>query len=152
MEKNDVLAVYGTDARQMARAILEAAKIEELDRLAGCAHRAQAEPGDGAARRGRGTTHPAAAGGRRSIPAGEGVSRIKIVEGSWVGDRTQEAFDVCGYRALSERYGVPARGHAKGRFARGGRGGHAGLTCAIACGRSTFSSAFPCSRGTARRR
>ena len=29
-----------------------------------------------------------------------------ILESSWVGARTEEAFDVCGYRALAERHGV----------------------------------------------
>ena len=27
--------------------------------------------------------------------------------GSWVGDKTEESFEVCGYRMLSEQYGVP---------------------------------------------
>lgn len=30
-----------------------------------------------------------------------------MLEGSWVGDRTEEAYEVCGYRELSEKYGVP---------------------------------------------
>ena len=29
------------------------------------------------------------------------------MEGSWVGDKTEESFEVCGYRMLSEQYGVP---------------------------------------------
>lgn len=28
------------------------------------------------------------------------------MEGSWVGDRTEESFEVCGYTALAEKYGV----------------------------------------------
>lgn len=107
MEKNDVLAVYGTDARQMARAILEAAKIEELigsrdARIALKPNLVTARPAEDG-----GTTHPLLLAGAIEYLQEKGFRRIKIVEGSWVGDRTQEAFDVCGYRALSERYGVP---------------------------------------------
>ena len=32
---------------------------------------------------------------------------LTIMEGSWVGDKTEESFEVCGYRMLSEQYGVP---------------------------------------------
>lgn len=107
MEKNDVLAVYGTDARQMARAILEAAKIEEL--IGSRDARIALKPNLVTARSAEdgGTTHPLLLAGAIEYLQEKGFRRIKIVEGSWVGDRTQEAFDVCGYRALSERYGVP---------------------------------------------
>jgi uncharacterized protein (DUF362 family) len=33
--------------------------------------------------------------------------KIVIMEGSWVGDRTSEAFKVCGYENLSKKYNVP---------------------------------------------
>lgn len=36
-----------------------------------------------------------------------GCRNLVIAEGSWVGDRTEESFEVCGYRKLSEQYGVP---------------------------------------------
>jgi uncharacterized protein (DUF362 family) len=36
-----------------------------------------------------------------------GFSHIKILESSWVGASTKEAFDVCGYTELSKKYGVP---------------------------------------------
>ena len=36
-----------------------------------------------------------------------GYGNIAILEGSWVGDKTEESFEVCGYRMLSEQYGVP---------------------------------------------
>ena len=32
---------------------------------------------------------------------------IAMLEGSWVGDKTAEAYEVCGYRDLSEKYQVP---------------------------------------------
>jgi len=35
-----------------------------------------------------------------------GFRTIRIMEGSWVGDCTEEAFELLGYRKLSEKYGV----------------------------------------------
>ena len=32
---------------------------------------------------------------------------LTIMEGSWVGDKTTEAYEVCGYRELTEKYQVP---------------------------------------------
>ena len=32
---------------------------------------------------------------------------LTIMEGSWVGDKTAEAYEVCGYRELTEKYQVP---------------------------------------------
>ena len=37
----------------------------------------------------------------------KGFNRLMILEGSWVGASTQESFRVCGYEALSKKYGVP---------------------------------------------
>lgn len=36
-----------------------------------------------------------------------GVKDISIMEGSWVGDSTKRAFEVCGYNELSQHYQVP---------------------------------------------
>ena len=36
-----------------------------------------------------------------------GFSNLVILESSWVGDKTAEAAEVCGYYELSERYHVP---------------------------------------------
>lgn len=36
----------------------------------------------------------------------KGFRRLVILEGSWVGDRTREAFRVCGYEQLAREYGV----------------------------------------------
>lgn len=35
-----------------------------------------------------------------------GFKNISITEGSWVGDRTQAAFRVCGYPEVARKYGV----------------------------------------------
>ena len=36
-----------------------------------------------------------------------GMKHIAIMEGSWVGDNTKRAFQVCGYEALAKKYNVP---------------------------------------------
>ncbi len=37
----------------------------------------------------------------------EGFHNIVILEGSWVGGKTSEAFKVCGYEGISKRYSIP---------------------------------------------
>ncbi len=56
---------------------------------------------------GGGTTSPAIAEGVIQYLQANGVEHIAIMEGSWVGDNTKAAFRICGYEALSEKYGVP---------------------------------------------
>ncbi len=55
-----------------------------------------------------GTTHPEVVAGiiEYLLEAGFEPSELEILEGSWVGDRTSEAFEYCGYNALSRKYGV----------------------------------------------
>jgi len=53
------------------------------------------------------TTHPEIIEGIIIYLRQQGYSKIKILEGSWVGDSTKRAFKTCGYEALSEKYGIP---------------------------------------------
>lgn len=53
------------------------------------------------------TTTPAIVEGVIQYLQSNGVDHIAIMEGSWVGDNTKEAFRICGYEAISEKYGVP---------------------------------------------
>lgn len=53
------------------------------------------------------TTHPEVVAGIIEYLKEEGFTDISILEGSWVGDKTEESFAVCGYEALSKEYGVP---------------------------------------------
>lgn len=107
MNKNDIYVVYGTNPKDMAKEILKAAKIEELigdtSKSIGLkpnlvtAHKAET----GA------TTHPELLAGIIEYLNGLGYKDIRIVEGSWVGDRTESAYKICGYTELSKKYGVP---------------------------------------------
>jgi uncharacterized protein (DUF362 family) len=53
------------------------------------------------------TTHPEVVAGIIEYLQEKGFSRLTMMEGSWVGDKTSEAYEYCGYRALSETYSVP---------------------------------------------
>jgi len=53
------------------------------------------------------TTTPAIAEGLIEWLAAHGYVNIIIAEGSWVGDSTAKAFNVCGYTALARKYNIP---------------------------------------------
>jgi uncharacterized protein (DUF362 family) len=53
------------------------------------------------------TTHPEVVAGILEYLQEQGFENLVMMEGSWVGDKTEEAYEVCGYRSLSETYGVP---------------------------------------------
>ena len=52
------------------------------------------------------TTTPAIAEGLIEWLVDHGFSNIIIAEGSWVGDSTARAFEVCGYAALAQKYNI----------------------------------------------
>lgn len=54
-----------------------------------------------------GTTHPEVVEGLISYLREKGYRNLCIMESSWVGDRTEDAFQVCGYDELSEKLQVP---------------------------------------------
>lgn len=54
-----------------------------------------------------GTTHPEIVAGIIRYLTRRDYRNLMIVEGSWVGDRTSQAFRVCGYEKLSKEYAVP---------------------------------------------
>ncbi len=106
MKRNEILAVYGDKPLEMAKKLLSAAEIEKLigdrdGKIGIKPNLVLASPAsDGA------TTHPEIAAGIIEYLKDSGFRNIEILEGSWVGDRTQEAFRVCGYTELSKGYGV----------------------------------------------
>jgi len=53
------------------------------------------------------TTTPEIVEGVITYLQAHGVRNIAIMEGSWVGDNTKQAFKICGYEALSKKYNVP---------------------------------------------
>lgn len=53
-----------------------------------------------------GTTHPEVVEGLIRYLQANGFQDLTIMEGSWVGDKTEESFEVCGYNELAEKYQV----------------------------------------------
>jgi len=52
-------------------------------------------------------THPEVVEGVIMFLRDYGVRQVKIIESSWVGDSTKQAFKYCGYEDLSRKYGIP---------------------------------------------
>ena len=106
MEKNEILVIYGDKPAEMAVKIAEAAGLAELigdrkKRVGLKPNLVVSRPASGGA-----TTHPEIAAGLIAYLRKNGFNNIVILEGSWVGDSTSNAFTVCGYRALAKEAGV----------------------------------------------
>lgn len=107
MEKNQIYIKCGTNYKEMTKELLETCRLSELigDRKKRIAIKpnlvSPTEASFGA------TTHPEIVEGILEYLKTEGFSKVVMMEGSWVGDRTSDACEVCGYRELSERFQVP---------------------------------------------
>jgi uncharacterized protein (DUF362 family) len=106
VNKNEILVIYGDDPGGMACRIAEAANLAELightkTRIGLKPNLVVSRPADEGA-----TTHPEIAAGLISYLKNRGFMDLTILEGSWVGDRTADAFGVCGYRKLAKETGV----------------------------------------------
>lgn len=106
MKKNEILVIYGHNYIQMTKELLEAAdlagQIGDREKRIGIKPNlvAPVPASDG------GTTHPEVVEGLLQYLKEHGFEQLSIMEGSWVGDRTEDAFELCGYRKLAEKYGV----------------------------------------------
>jgi len=106
LEKNEILMIYGSNPAEMAIKLAEAAELEKLigdrEKCIGLKpNLVLSRPAmEGA------TTHPEIAAGLISYLKKNGFRNMVILEGSWVGDSTSNAFSACGYRALAKETGV----------------------------------------------
>jgi len=101
----DIAVIFGDDGRRLARELLnELRPGTDWPRDAEIALKPNLILAKSAAS--GATTHPEVVAGVIEYLQDEGFRRICIMEGSWVGDRTARALEVCGFRALSRRYGV----------------------------------------------
>jgi len=106
INNNRIHVIYGDNPEQMVTKLLEAIKPEdEIDKNALIGIKPNlvvAKPSSSGA-----TTTPGIVAGLIEYLKSKGRENIVIMEGSWVGDRTKEAFKVCGYVDLSRKYNVP---------------------------------------------
>ena len=106
IRKNQIWKIYGTEYKKMTMALLEktdlAALISDRNLRIGIKPNLVCPtPADFGA-----TTHPEIVAGILEYLQEHGFSHLVMAEGSWVGDKTSEALEYCGYRELSEHYGV----------------------------------------------
>lgn len=107
MEKNELLLIYGNSYTDMTKMLLMEADLKSM--ILGKKTRigikpnlvAPSDPAWGA------TTHPEVVAGIIEYLQENGFENLYMLEGSWVGDRTEESAEVCGFLDLSERYRVP---------------------------------------------
>lgn len=103
----ELLRIFGTEYKEMTKALLEEANLISMipsqDSMVGIKPNLVApSPAMFGA-----TTHPEIVAGIIEYLKEHGHSKIIIAEGSWVGDKTSEAYEVCGYKSLCEAYDVP---------------------------------------------
>ncbi len=106
MKQNEIFKIYGTDYRAMTKKLLEEAKLEQeipspRTRIGIKPNLNTSSPAEFGA-----TTHPEIVAAVIEYLQEHGFSEITVLEGAWVGDRTSQAFEYCGYNALAKEYGV----------------------------------------------
>ena len=106
MNQNEIWRSYGTDYKEMTKRLLVQSGLEEM--LPGKTAKIAVKPNlvTPAPAKFGGTTHPEVVAGIIEFLQERGYGNIVIAEGSWVGDKTAEAFDYCGYNSLAAEYGV----------------------------------------------
>lgn len=106
MEKNEILLIYGGNYKEMTKELLTAAKL--ADQIGDPKKKIGLKPNLAVAKRPESgaTTHMEMIEGTIEYLQENGFKNIFITESSWVGERTQAAFDICGYPRAAEKYGV----------------------------------------------
>lgn len=106
LKNNEILAVYGKEYKKITKELLEEADL--AGRIGDPEKRIGIKPNlvspvsaeEGA------TTHPEVVEGLLQYLQEHGFHNVVIMEGSWVGEKTEHAFRECGYRELAVRYGA----------------------------------------------
>ncbi len=107
MEKNQILKIYGTEYKEMTKKLLADADLASrlpADKNACIGMKpnlVSPSPASFGA-----TTHPEIVAGIVEYLQEHGYRNLVVVEGSWVGDKTSEAVEVCGYDTMLASYGV----------------------------------------------
>ena len=116
MKKNDLYMISGMEYKEMTKEILAQSDLwGEIEKKANEKQKdadqmlvgikpnlvSPTEASYGA------TTHPEIASGIIEYLQERGCQQIVMLESSWVGDKTSESIEVCGYDRLVEKYHVP---------------------------------------------
>ena len=103
---SSIYEIFGSDAYQMTISLMEAAGVSNMiPKSALIALKPNlvidGDPDSGA------TTHPGVLSGCIEYLQSNGFSDICVMEGSWVGDRTERAMKTCGYDRVCQKYSIP---------------------------------------------
>lgn len=106
MKKDEIFVIYGEAYRKMTKELLEAAGLSEMigdrnKRIGIKPNLVSASVASEGA-----TTHPEVVEGLIEYLQEHGFYHLAIMEGSWVGAKTKEAFALCGYEKFARRYDV----------------------------------------------
>ena len=105
-KKNEILVIYGEEYVKMTLQLLEEAGLagqigDRKKRIGIKPNLVSPVPASEGA-----TTHTEVVEGLILYLQDHGFRNLAIMEGSWVGDRTEHAFSACGYRELAGKYHV----------------------------------------------
>ncbi len=107
MKSNEIYIIHGAEYKEMTKTLL--AEADLVSRIPDQASRigikpnlvSASLPSYGA------TTHPEVVAGIIEYLKERGYQNLVMLEGSWVGDKTKEVMELCGYDKVSEQYQVP---------------------------------------------
>lgn len=106
MNNNEIIRIYGTNYKEMTKTLLKEAdlsgRIKPGMRIAIKPNLVCPVPAEFGA-----TTHPEVVAGIIEYLRENGFNNISIIEGSWIGDSTEDSFEYCGFNSLSREYDVP---------------------------------------------
>lgn len=106
MQENQILISYGDQAKKMVKEILRKTAVENKlnsdDLIALKPNLVNATKAKAGA-----TTDPAVVAGTIEYLQARGFKNLMIIEGSWVGSDTDDAFELCGYNQLACNYNLP---------------------------------------------
>lgn len=106
MKKNQIFIKSGTEYKKITKELLTESRLADLigdrDKMVGIKPNmvSPSDPSNGA------TTHTEIVAGILEYLKENGFYRMMILEGSWVGDRTSDVFEVCGYQQICDDYDV----------------------------------------------
>ncbi len=103
---SEIFEIFGTDAHHMTKELMSAAHVSDTV-PPGAAIALKPNLVVAGTAEGGATTHPGVLSGCIEYLKEAGFSDICVIEGSWVGERTERAVKISGYDRICERYGVP---------------------------------------------
>lgn len=105
MNSCEIWRSYGTDYKNMTKRLLTSVSLGPLipqgARIGIKPNLVTPSPASFGA-----TTHTEIIEGLIEYLSDNGFNDITIAEGSWIGDKTAEAFEYCGYNSLAKKYGI----------------------------------------------